>query len=85
MKTLISNSHLLTLRSNIPRSLHNPLPSIMMLIKLISKTFKHIMEPSPRARLFRAGRVLSTSIAVAVSLNSGRHCDRFFLTGAFVV
>jgi hypothetical protein len=47
----------------------------MMLIKLITKPFKHIMKPPPRPSLLRRARILHTSIAVAISLNTARHYD----------
>lgn len=47
----------------------------MMLIKLITEPFKHIMEPAPRPSLLQRARILHTSIAVAISLNTARHYD----------
>lgn len=47
----------------------------MMLIKLITKPFKHIMEPAPWSSLLRRACILHTSIAVAISLNTARHYD----------
>lgn len=47
----------------------------MMLIKLITKPFKHIMKPAPWPSLLRRACILHTSIAVAISLNTARHSD----------